>query len=193
MPRAIACAGGSACRPRRVGRRRGQGRRFHGVLFALGDAALLVVVALIGTWVMHRSHASGLGLLMATLLGMAGAMLAQVGLASLVAPLLGSIESMVPSAVIGVAAPSLVCLLVLLGLPWHSTTLYVAAAGLAVAFALWLDVYAWRCRRRFARYGGRVGTADDACDELPPVDGARGRDGIDETVSRRDGVTDHGR
>lgn len=129
-------------------------------LFAVGDAALLVAVATSGTWVMHLAHETGIGFLLAALLGMSVAMLVQVMLAVIVSPLLGSIESMVPSAVVGMTVPALVCVVALLGVGWHRPTLLAAAALLAVAFSLWLKLYARRCRRRFARLSsGRAGAA----------------------------------
>lgn len=106
---------------------------------------------------MHLVHQTGVGLLAATLLGMTAAMLVQIVLATAVAPLLGSIESMVPSAVVGMTVPGLVCLLTFVGMPWHRSTLYTAAALVALAFSLWTKVYAWQCRRRF-RQGVPPGT-----------------------------------
>ena len=130
------------------------------VLFAVGDAALLVTVAVAGTWVMHRVHETGVGFLAAVLLGTSAATIVQIVLAIAVAPLLGSIESMVPSALVGMTTPALVCAAALLGAGWHRPTLLAVAALVALAFSAWLKVYAWRCRRRFARLSaGAAGRA----------------------------------
>lgn len=133
------------------------------VLFAVGDAALLLAVAVAGTWVMHRVHETGSGFLAAVLLGMSAATIVQIVLAVTVSPLLGSIESMVPSALVGMTIPALVCAAVLLGAGWHRSTLLATAALFALAFSAWLKVYAWRCRRRFAALSAsRPGHAADA-------------------------------
>ena len=134
-----------------------------GVLFAIGDAALLVIVAVAGTWVMHRVHETGVGFLAAVLLGMSAAMIVQIVLAVVASPLLGSIESMVPSAVVGMTVPGLVCAAALVGAGWHRSTLLATAALFALAFSAWLKLYAWRCRRRFARMSaGSSGGPSDA-------------------------------
>ncbi len=69
----------------------------HSVIFSFGDFVLLLLVSTAAMVAMDRAHALIPNLALAWFAGMAAAMLIQTLLALLVAPLLGSIESMVPS------------------------------------------------------------------------------------------------
>lgn len=117
--------------------------------FSVGDLALILAVAIAGSHVMQLAHEVGLPLAVGILLGMLASMLVQLLLATLASPLLGSIESMVPTAVIAMALPAVVCVVSLLGLDWRPSQLDAATATIGLLFWLWTIAYAHRCRLRF--------------------------------------------
>jgi hypothetical protein len=96
---------------------------------------------------MHLAHMSEWGFVVEMTIGMGVAMLVQLGLAWLAAPLLGSIETMVPSMLVGMLAPTSLCLLHASGceLTWREPLGMGAASGV-LAMAL-LCMYGASCRR----------------------------------------------
>lgn len=85
------------------------------VLFAIADAVFLMVVGSASNSVMHLVHMLGWRFAMTFVFGMAAAMAVQMMLAFLAAPVLGSIETMVPSMIVGMLSPMLLCALDLIG------------------------------------------------------------------------------
>jgi hypothetical protein len=127
------------------------GRCLRASLFCLGDCAFLLLVGAASAAVTHLFHQTGWNFLLAALAGMAAAMLVQAAAAFAVAPVLGSIESSVPSTLVAMASPMTVCMLGLAGAhvgPWRSSALG-AAAGAGVF--LLVRAYGLMCRRALCR------------------------------------------
>lgn len=142
--------------PRAPGRGRGAAR-LRAALFFLGDCAFLVFVGAASALVTHLSHQTGLNYFLASLAGMSAAMLVQTVAAFCVAPVLGSIESGIPSMPVAMAGPMALCALGLAGGHldlWRATAL--GAATGAGAFFL-VRAYGLKCRRALRRSstGGR--------------------------------------
>lgn len=116
-------------------------------VFRTGDVLFLAIVGGLSTCIMQLAHETGCPFLVCALAGMAAAILAQMLLAWAAAPLLGSIESMVPSMIIGMVSPMLVCGLHIVGYEVS----YAVAGALGAAFGLvvfvLLECYAAGCRR----------------------------------------------
>lgn len=122
-------------------------RRFQSLLFAAGDLAFLVAVGAVTTTGMHWLHRLEWDFLATCMLGMILAMLAQMLMAWSAAPLLGSIETMLPSMVVAMVSPMLVCSAHLMGCPvnWPEC----AALGAAFGVAVFIFIQAWgRAYRR---------------------------------------------
>ncbi|GMU84508.1 MAG: hypothetical protein AMXMBFR47_43770 [Planctomycetota bacterium] len=116
-------------------------------VYRVGDGMFLITVGGLATWIMHLVHETGWGFVTCALGGMAAAMLAQMLLAWAVAPLLGSIESMVPSMIVGMLTPMLICGLHLSGCELGGAApAALGAAGGLTLFAL-LELYGEACRR----------------------------------------------
>jgi hypothetical protein len=98
-------------------RRDGKRLRLRAVAFTAGDGLLLVTVSIAATTVMHMIHGLGWNLVLTLICGMAIAMAVQILLAMAAAPILGSIESMVPSMIVAMVSPMAVCALDLAGTP----------------------------------------------------------------------------
>jgi len=124
-------------------------------LFALGDTLFLFAVSLGTSAVMYLSHTLNIPFVSATLGGMLAAMALQVVMAVAISPLLGSIESMVPSMVLGMLSPMVVCLAHLAGVRVTLESTLMIGAGTALLFHLYLHQHALSCRRRFAIAGGK--------------------------------------
>ncbi len=116
----------------------------------IGDLLFLALVGAATTATMHMAHMiewGGWGFLAEMAIGMAIAMLLQVILAWLAAPLLGSIETMAPSMLLAMVAPMTVCLLhgSDCELTWSAAMWCGAAAGVLASSLLLL--YGVSCRR----------------------------------------------
>ncbi len=113
----------------------------------IGDVLFLAMVGAATTATMHIAHMIEWGFVVEMAIGMAVAMLVQVILAWLAAPLLGSIETMTPSMLLAMFAPMAVCLLHGSGcvLTWYAAMWCGAAVG--VLASLLLAVYGASCRR----------------------------------------------
>lgn len=111
------------------------GRR---LAFAVGDLLFLLLVAMVSTAAMHLIHELHWNLAVTLLVGMVVAMAAQTLLALAIAPILGSLESMVPSMLVAMTSPMVVCMLDLDGvsIPWTVSLVLGAGVGGAVYFAL---------------------------------------------------------
>ena len=139
------------------GRRRVSGTgptRFHRIAFAVGDLAFLVFATAAAAWAMSLGHRPEADLLTGAVLGMLLAMAVQTVLALAVAPILGSIESMVPSMVAGMAGSMGVCGLHAAGHEPSPAAVLLTGAAVGAAFFLAFETYGWRCRRRLGHRGG---------------------------------------
>lgn len=127
------------------------GLRLRLALFLFGDALFLLLVSVVATTLMHLVHELGWNLAFTLVCGMAVAMLVQMLLAFGAAPILGSIESMVPSMVVAMISPMSICTLDLFGfqLHWQESVLAGAVVGLIV-FGL-IQVHGFMCRRWLRR------------------------------------------
>jgi len=114
--------------------------------FSAGDLVFLALVSVLTTLTMHVVHETGWPFLVCMLVGMAAAMIVQTLLAIGVAPLLGSIESMVPSMMIAMIAPMSVCTLHLCG--WKPMAAACATIGAVFGVGLFVFVrgYGAACR-----------------------------------------------
>jgi hypothetical protein len=124
---------------------------------AIGDLLFLALVGAATMAAMHLAHMIEWGFVVAMAIGMAGAMLVQLALATLAAPLLGSIEAMAPSMLLAMLAPTSVCLLHGTGcaLPWGATLWLGAVAGMLGH--LLLAIYGISCRRWALAFGSTNG------------------------------------
>lgn len=120
----------------------GRGRR---LLFQVGDFALLVWVGIAATVAMHMVHALGWPFVPTCLLGMVAAMAVQTLLAVMAAPILGSIESMVPSMIVAMASPMTVCALHLVGQEPTRFMAIVIGSGVAVGMFVFVQFYGRSC------------------------------------------------
>jgi hypothetical protein len=123
-------------------------------LFAALDCLFLIAIGVTSVATMHLSHMLGWSFLVEMLVGMSGAMIVQMGLAVMVAPLLGSIESAVPSMVVAMTAPMVLCGAHMLGcsLEWPACLAMGSSLGIA-SFAI-LSFYGACCRRRYLGFCG---------------------------------------
>ena len=83
--------------------------RLHARLFAAGDLAFLTIIGAGTNAAMLLVHSFRWNCIATLIVGMTAAMVIQMVLATLAAPLLGSIETMVPSMVVGMLGPMLIC------------------------------------------------------------------------------------
>ena len=119
--------------------------------FVFGDAFFLLLVSVVAITLMHLVHELGWNLAFTLICGMAVAMLVQMLLAFGAAPILGSIESMVPSMVVAMISPMAVCTLDLFGfqLHWQESIQVGVLVGL-IMFGL-IEVLGFMCRRWLRR------------------------------------------
>jgi len=120
-------------------------------LFLVTDLVFLILVGVAATLTMHLIHQLGWAFIPMCVTGMIAAMLVQTLMAFAAAPLLGSIESMVPSMIVGMVSPMTICVLHLFGC--ESTWALAAAIGSAFAVVTFtfIQLYARSFRDSLAR------------------------------------------
>jgi hypothetical protein len=124
------------------------------IAFGGGDLVFMVGVTAIAAWAMNLGHQPRWGMAVGIVVGMALAMLAQTTLALAAAPILGSIETMIPTMVAAMVGSTAVCLLHLAGRePTHATALQVGVGSGVVVFCL-VRAYGWSFRRALAQRRG---------------------------------------
>jgi hypothetical protein len=125
-------------------------RLFRHALFQIGDFLFAVAVAGSAIYVMHLAHRFQIGFVASMVVGMAAGMVLQVVASFAVAPLLGSIESMVPAMATGMIAPMAVCARALVGchLTGKETAVAAIVTAIIVQFLMW--TYSRLCRFRLA-------------------------------------------
>jgi hypothetical protein len=109
------------------------------------------------TVTMHMIHRLEWPLIPTSLLGMIAAMLVQTLMAFAATPLLGSIECMVPSMIVGMVGPMTICVLHLFGC--ESTWSMAIAIGAVFAFVMFafIQFYGRACTHLFTRHAGPLG------------------------------------
>jgi len=121
------------------------------LLFKTGDLLFLAAVGIFTTLTMHGMHQFGWNLAITCLAGMVAAMVVQMLMAFCIAPLLGSIETMTPSMVIGMISPMSVCTLHMFGCDSDCMIAMLAGAGSGAIMYTFVEFYAARVRRTLAR------------------------------------------
>ena len=116
----------------------GRFRRSRAIFFLAADFVFLILAGIAATLAMHIIHQFEWPFVLTCLLGMVAAMLIQTLVAFAAAPLLGSIESMVPSMIVAMVSPMTICVLHLLGC--ESTSLMAVLIGIAFAIGVFLFV-----------------------------------------------------
>jgi len=124
-------------------------------IFSCGDCLFLILVGAAASLVMYIVHGLMTNLVygrvwhavLSLVIGMSFVAIVQTLLAFSVAPVLGSIESIVPSIVVAMILPMLICGLVLVGIDMsRSGVLGLGVAGGISTFLL-LKAYGGRCRK----------------------------------------------
>lgn len=129
--------------------------RVRPILFSVGDCVFLLIIGAVAAMVMRLIDSLGWNVVLTWVVGMALAMLAQTILAFAAAPLLGSIETMVPSMVLAMLCPMALDLLEMIGadLGWSWSIGF--GAGLGLTMFLFVEIYGVRCRKSPHRLGVR--------------------------------------
>lgn len=132
------------------------GRRHHrrtqpcSIAYAIGDFVFLVAAGVVATLVMHSVHELEWPFLVCMSVGMIGGMAAQMLMAWCVAPLLGSIESMVPSMLVGMISPMSICFLHLVGLEPMGMSSAAIGAVFGIGLFVFVRLYGRACRQRLS-------------------------------------------
>lgn len=116
-------------------------------LFRFGDLLFLISVGMITTLTMHFMHQLVSNFVIAMVVGMLAAMLVQMLMALCAAPLLGSIETMTPSMVVGMASPMAVCTLHMFGCQSNHTLALILGTVFGAGMFLFVQYYAVKVRR----------------------------------------------
>ena len=111
------------------------------ILFAIADALFLMLVGAASNSAMHLVHMLEWSFATTIIVGMVAAMAVQMTLAFLAAPLLGSIETMVPSMIVGMLSPMQLCAVELIGS--HPTRTAGSLAGAAFGLATFAILRIW--------------------------------------------------
>lgn len=117
------------------------------ILFFVADLVFLVSAGIAATMAMHMIHMLEWPFVPTSLIGMLAAMLVQTVMAFAAAPLLGSIESMVPSMIVAMLSPMSICLLHLFGCESTWMMAVVVGSGIAIATFAVIQLYARSCAR----------------------------------------------
>lgn len=125
--------------------------RWRTVLFGIGDLLFLVAVGMIATLVMHALHQLGWNFAVTCFVGMAAAMLVQMLMAFCAAPLLGSIETMTPSMIVGMVSPMSVCTLHIFGNNPDCMVALVVGAIFGAAMFAFVELYGAVVKRSLLR------------------------------------------
>lgn len=126
-------------------------RREHrrSLIFSCADCLFLILVGVINSLEMHLIHMLGLHLVLTLAVGMIVAMTIQTMLSLAVAPILGSIESMVPSMVAGMIIPMFVCFFDLVGITMRGSGVLTLGIVGGIASSVLLKGYGRRCKKCF--------------------------------------------
>lgn len=122
--------------------------RCRAILFTIGDCLFLIAVGMITTLVMQIVHRLGWNLAPTCIVGMAAAMLVQMLMAVCATPLLGPIESVTPSMVVGMLSPMVVCLMHMVGHETSPTTAIAAGAVFGAIMSGYIVILGIRTRQQ---------------------------------------------
>lgn len=128
-------------------------------LFSFGDAAFLLTTGVTSVYAMYLVHKFGLNFALTAIVGMAAAMLVQILLSIIVTPVLGSIETSVPSMVVAMLAPMAVCALELFGHMPTSKECLILGVAFGLSIFVFMRHYDLRCRRLICRASLQKGSA----------------------------------
>lgn len=120
-------------------------------VFLVADLVFLVLVGIAATLTMYCVHKLGWPFVPTSLLGMMAAMLVQALMAFAAAPLLGSIESMVPSMIVAMVSPMTLCVLHLVGCESSWTLSAAIGSAFAIGTFILIQRYARCCRHALNR------------------------------------------
>lgn len=123
--------------------------RWRTILFGTADLLFLVAVGMVSTVVMHGFHLLGWNFAVTCLVGMVASMLVQMLMSFCAAPLLGSIESMTPSMVVGMVSPMSVCTLHLFGREPDCMVALIGGALFGAAMFVFVEVFGVMVKRSF--------------------------------------------
>jgi len=138
--------------------RKSQGHgRVRSVAYALGDFTFLVAVSVVATLVMHMVHRTDWPFGVCMLVGMVGAMAVQMLMSLCVAPVLGSIETMVPAMIVAMISPMSICSLHLVGYEPMGMSSAALGAVFGIGMFAFVRAYGAVCRRRLIRSFGTAG------------------------------------
>lgn len=121
--------------------------RWRNTLFGIGDLLFLVAVGIVTTLVMHGLHQLGWNFAVTCIVGMTATMLVQMLMAFCAAPLLGSIETMTPSMVIGMVSPMSICTLHMFGCESSGATAIILGACFGAAMFIYVAIYGAKVKR----------------------------------------------
>ena len=125
---------------------------FREALFTSGDWLFLTFTGMTATLAMHLVHSLDWHLVFVLPTGMVVAMLIQILLAKAVAPVLGSIESLVPSMIVSMFVPSLICLSSLVGIDMSGWAVPLTLGGLGgTSIFLLIKLYEYRWKHLLRR------------------------------------------
>lgn len=116
-------------------------------LFKMGDLLFLIVVGMLATLAMHLVHQAGWTMVISCLVGMVAAMTVQMVLAFCASPILGSIETMTPSMILGMISPMSICALHMIGCGSSVTLALALGAAFGIGMFVFVDLYSAKVRR----------------------------------------------
>lgn len=116
-------------------------------LFKVGDCFFLIVVGMLATVTMHFVHQTGWNMAISSLVGMVAAMTIQMVLAFCASPILGSIETMTPSMILGMISPMSICALHMIGCGSSVTLALALGAAFGIGMFVFVDLYGAKVRR----------------------------------------------
>jgi hypothetical protein len=122
------------------------------IVFRIGDCLFLCLVGGAAALAMHLAHQLNWGFVPTWIIGMSMAMALQAFLACLAAPILGTIESMIPSMIVAMASSMLVCALhLMMGEEGLSESL--AGGGLlGLGLFFFVEAYDAACKKSLHRF-----------------------------------------
>ena len=123
------------------------------VLFSVGDGMFLLTVGVVAAACMRLVDSLGWNSVLAWIVGMGLAMLLQILLAFAAAPLLGSIETMVPSMIVAMTCPMVLDFLEMIGVDLGWSWSVAFGAGFGFAMFMFVEGYGVLCRKSLRRTG----------------------------------------
>jgi len=111
----------------------------------------LIAVGIATTLTMHHMHQLGWNFAVTCITGMAAAMLSQMLMAFCAAPLLGSIETMTPSMVVGMVSPMFICARHMVGVESSVAAAMILGTMSGAGMFVFVTIYAAMFRRFLRR------------------------------------------